>query len=742
MEKEVRTIKKRPSEDQIKEEINYRLLYEFSGSLNCFFDRNCKLILFNKQFKEIFGNHIDFLKSHNGTIQHLNYFSILKQRVFKGIETGKTFTYETHYILDGRDVWLEGCYIPVKNINEEILGVQIISRDITKQKVAENNLKKNEDFLKKAQQLGQFGSWEWDLKSNIVHWSEETYKIFEMSEKENLTFEDIIKRFHKEDVKILYDEIEQSKISKDPFSCEARIIANNGKLKYVYLNVEPLFGQNNRMLRIFGTVQDITDRIEAQHKIIESENRYRILFEMLSDPTFLIDKETGNIIEINSAVTKTYGYSRDEALQMRNTDFSAEPDATRKALREKAEKVLLRWHKKKEGTVFPVEITGSNFNWNGDDVQIAVCRDITERVEAEKSLHDFERIFKLSANLICIVDIKGNFIKFNPAFENKLGFTRDEIERKKFFDFIHPEDLDKTLNYISGKIDENADVLSVENRYICKDGSYIWLSWKTQPIYEENISISVAHDITHLKKVEKELIISKEKAEESDRLKTAFLCNMSHEIRTPMNGIVGFTEMLSQDDLPKNKRLHFAEIITGSCKRLLHIINDIIDISKIETGQIDYHIEKVQVHQLINEVYNFYVPQAKKRNIKLIMEIPDNHEKYFIKTDHFRIRQVLDNLINNALKFTFKGHIKFGFIEENGFIKFIVQDTGAGIEPFYQKTIFERFIRADANEIRKQSGTGLGLPISKAIIEHLGGNLWMESVVGKGSVFYFTLPVR
>jgi hypothetical protein len=237
-----------------------------------------------------------------------------------------------------------------------------------------------------------------------------------------------------------------------------------------------------------------------------------------------------------------------------------------------------------------------------------------------------------------------------------------------------------------------------------------------------------------------ELKISKEKAEESNRLKSAFLANMSHEIRTPMNAILGFSELLEQPELTDEKQKKYFEIIKKSGKRLLNVINDIIDISKVEAGQMEVLISEVNITEQINEVYAFFSSETMKRGISLVINNLLASNEIIIKSDSHKINAILVNLVKNAMKYCEEGTIEIGVEKKESFFEFYVKDTGAGIAKDRQNAIFDRFVQADIEDVRALQGSGLGLSISKAYVEMLGGEIWLESELGKGSTFYFTIP--
>jgi signal transduction histidine kinase len=250
-----------------------------------------------------------------------------------------------------------------------------------------------------------------------------------------------------------------------------------------------------------------------------------------------------------------------------------------------------------------------------------------------------------------------------------------------------------------------------------------------------------------LSKVNKELMntieelkISREKAIESDRLKSAFLANMSHEIRTPMNGILGFANLLSDKDISEEEKASYLEIINNCANQLLVILDDLIDLAKIEANQLAIHKREVNINELMNELFVLFSPKIAEGIKFKYVPVSDTNGDIIVLTDHVRLKQILSNLINNAIKFTKQGSIQYGYSIKENELEFYVKDTGLGISPEKQKIIFQRFVQAEASENRTFGGTGLGLTISKALVEMLGGTIWVESTPGKGSCFYFTIP--
>ncbi len=268
-------------------------------------------------------------------------------------------------------------------------------------------------------------------------------------------------------------------------------------------------------------------------------------------------------------------------------------------------------------------------------------------------------------------------------------------------------------------------------------------------VYSERILLngedhlfSIVHDISELKKTQAELVIAKNSAEESDRLKSSFLANMSHEIRTPMNGIIGFTNLLKEEELSEAERQRFIEIIDKSGKHLLNIINDVIDISKIESNQVKAKVSTFNINESIDYIYSFFHSEALHLGLELKCHKPLPNSRANISSDQDKLHAVLTNLVKNAIKFTPQGKIEFGYRIDYNDIEFYVNDTGLGIEEVDQSDIFMRFRQAENRSNKNTEGSGLGLAICKAYVELLGGVIWVESEITIGSKFYFTIPTE
>jgi len=397
----------------------------------------------------------------------------------------------------------------------------------------------------------------------------------------------------------------------------------------------------------------------------------------------------------------------------------------------------------KEGAQDYVEKKDLNSSLLCKTIQYALIRyQLEERVkESEQRLKDIT--FSIG-DWVWEIDEEGVYTYSSSKGNDAVGRPNDEIIGKTPFDFMPPEEMERILPLFSNLIRMRAPIKDLENWTLKKDGSRICLLTNGVPIIDKKGNFKgyrgVDKDITIRKLLEKQLTIAKERAEESDKLKSAFLANMSHEIRTPMNGILGFSGLLKQPGITGEMQQEYIRIIEKSGERMLNIINDIVDISKIEAGIMSADIIEVNINEKIEFFYHFFKPQIEVKGMQLFLKNNLPEKECIVKTDSGKFCSILSNLFKNAIKFSEKGSIEFGCEIKGKNLEIYVKDTGIGIPKNRQSAIFERFIQADIENKTARQGAGLGLSISKAYVELLGGKIWVESDVGMGSTFFFTLP--
>lgn len=366
----------------------------------------------------------------------------------------------------------------------------------------------------------------------------------------------------------------------------------------------------------------------------------------------------------------------------------------------------------------------------------------SQSIKNEASDVKFRKFFEEGLSGDFISDGEGKILDCNRSFLEIYGYdSKDEIIGKDItIVYINKKEFD----FIKERLKKEKKIKNLEGERVKKDGTIITVLVNlaaTQNQLGEIVEIKgFLFDISERKRLEQELTIAKEKAEESDRLKSAFLANISHEIRTPMNAIVGFASFLKNKNKSKEEIDKYADIIIKSSNHLLSLINDIVDISKIDANKVNVVYTQLNLNKLLTDLLMFFHSQLvakQKNNLNIFFKKPA--EDFIVSTDETRLRQILVNIIGNAIKFTSEGFVEFGYQIKNEKILFFVKDSGIGIPKEKHEMIFDRFSQAADSSEKLFGGTGLGLSISKACVEMLGGQIWLESEVGKGSTFYFTI---
>ena len=527
----------------------------------------------------------------------------------------------------------------------------------------------------------------------------------------------------------------------------------------------------------------------SKEKAEKSEEKYRTLYNNVPLSYQSLD-ENGCFININPMWLKTLGYDRNEVLgtwfgNYLHPDYVEHFKIIFPAFKKRGYVSDVQFKmRKKDGKFIHISFEGYiGHTPDGKFKQIyCVFKDVTKQKALEYELQEktsfLSTIMETSPVGIVTVDKAGTITYANNRAEHILGLVKKEITSRTYDAPLwkHTDingspfpDEKQPFNIVKKSL---KTVFDIQHGITWPDGRVVLLSINATPIKDNNANfngmIASIENITERKEAEKqlkdsehnlsikneeyesineelkqaneELIIAKEKAEESERLKSAFLANMSHEIRTPMNGILGFAELLNNPELNDNKQQEYVSIIQKSGTRMLSIINDIIDISKIEAGLMKLDVEETNINEQIEYIYTFFKPEVKAKGMKLMLKTTLSAEEATIKTDREKVYAILTNLVKNAIKYSKEGTIKVGYKKRGENLKFYVKDTGIGIPKEKQQSIFERFIQAGTDDKMAPEGAGLGLSITKAYLEMLGGKIWVESEKGIGSTFYFTLP--
>lgn len=519
--------------------------------------------------------------------------------------------------------------------------------------------------------------------------------------------------------------------------------------------------------------KEIRELKQAEDTLKQSTKNFEALAENANDG-IIIAAGKGTFVFANKRMAKMTGYCVGELIGLSIKDL-LHPDEFKKVMDRYTKRLegkpVPRTYEsvfvKKDGKSLVVEITAAKTIWQGKPADIGIIRDIAERKQAE-AVRD--RLFNLSLDMLCIAGFDGYFKQLNPAWKKTLGWKNEELMSKPYLEFVHPEDRKPTIKAAEG-LSEGRAVITFENRYRCKDGSYRWLSWNSAPLGEKELIFAVARDMTESKQAEEEirkldeglrehaakleaanrkleslnenLKLANMRCKLASQAKSDFLSNMSHELRTPLNAIIGFSELLLDQRPGKSSKVQreYAQFIHESGRHLHSLINDVLDLSKVEAGKMELELSRVNLTDLLNGSLSMIQEKALKHGIALSLKADKKIKT--IQADERKLKQIIFNLLSNAVKFTLDGG-KLGLEAKTNkkAVKITVWDTGIGIAPEDQERIFGEFQQVDSSFSRNYEGTGLGLALTKKLVELHGGKIWVESKLGKGSRFTFSIPIR
>ena len=737
-----------------------------------FLDRDLRIFNFTPAISIIIDLlHTDIGRSIKQFTNNLKYEylfedakGVLKNLIPKEVEV------ETN---DDRSFWMR--IIPYRTVDDKIEGVVITFTDITEKKEAEIKLKESEEKYRSTYENSPDSIIIHDFEMNIVDvnqkaikefgYSKEEFlqmKVFDLHTKDELTHsKEVLDEMNKQEmlkVDTKFQRKDGSIFWADASPCKYEL---NGRpiIHVVIRNITELVDARNELQKHYYHLEELVEEKSRELKI--SERKFRNIAENI--PGLVVKYKLSpagaeELLYLSKNVEEVYEVPHAEAINNINLLWERiHPDDLDgyKKLLEKSASELSFWKtelrlRMPDGRIKWLDARGvPNKGEDGSIIWDIIGIDISDRKKADEKLlinqHYLQKAQEIGAIGTWHFDLEKNILSWTEENYKIFGIEPDtQMNYKLFMECVHPDDREFVDRNWKKGIENN--LYDIEHRIIAF-GKTKWVREKAAFIFNDDGKViqafGVAQDITDRKKVEEALVVAKKKAEENDKLKSAFLANMSHEIRTPMNGLIGFADLLKEKDLSDEERNYFIDIIQTNSNNLLNLINDIIDISKIEAGQLNIRLKPCKPANIIRdleETFNQIKKQKDKTHIQFVARVSKKDANLQIETDPERLKQVLTNLLGNALKFTDNGTIEFGFAVSNNKVKFFVKDEGAGINKKDLNSIFNRFERADNADKKVVEGTGLGLSISKGIVELLQGQIDVKSTAGKGTTFEFYIP--
>lgn len=625
-----------------------------------------------------------------------------------------------------------------------------MARDISERKNAEEVLMESEEKYRTLAEQVPVGIYRTSESGKFYYANPALAKILGFEKVEELMTHSVNEFFANTEERT--EVLKLYKNSDDYVQSEFAMIRNDGKQIWIRDNGKANYDLQGNLTFFDGVVENITLQREANEALKKSEANLRATLNALPDLMFRFNREgvyldlhayndkdllaeSGNILgsSVRDFFTKEFC---DEFIT--NISTCIETGQLQTFEYEIPYKGEINYF---EARMIPV----------GTDEVLAFSRNITDRKRAEEKINMLAQTIINIIEGVSITDASNRIIYINPAFQKIYGYTEEEVIGKDV-SMLRPKSIPTEVTEEIRQATLNGGWKG-ELINMRKDGSEFPISLSTAVVKDEKgkpvAFVGVANDITERKIAEQELVKAKEKAEESDRLKTAFLANMSHEIRSPMNAILGFIRIIKDEEKLTDNGKQYIDLISSSGAQLVSVIEDILDTSKIQANQLRLSMREFEVNELLNDLFSIHSAQVRdKYKLSTIMLPPvlSHPSPFMLYSDDLRIKQILNNLLSNAIKFTPKGIIEFGYSlivdDINPLVQFYVKDTGIGLAKEALALIFERFRQADDSYTRMYGGSGLGLAISKGLTELLGGKIWVESEEGKGSAFYFTIPIK
>ena len=692
-------------------------------------------------YDEFIGRNIfDFFKNEKSkNLRHQYLIEVLK--------TGKPMRFTEEY-LENEEI-LDHSIYPIYDKNGKIYRLAIFGRDITQSKKAEIDLRKSEEKYRGIFESTQDVFHRVDNLGIVTEISPSVFKLLGFKREEVVGKPVADFYLNPAEMQSFIDLMfKDGKV--DDYELVLKDINNNPVFISVSAHVRT--DDSGNFIGTEGVFRNIAERKKYEDSLKENERKYRTLVETMHDGIMQVDNDD-IILFVNESTCKMFGYKEEELLGMRSRDAIIHPDDAYIVIKKNSDRkrgVASSYEIrgiKKSGELLWLNISGTPV-YNNEGIvigSVGFIVDITGRKKNEEEINKISQAINQSPIIIIISDKNGNIEYVNPKFTEITGYQPDEVLGKNpgllKSGYTSPEEYQNLWNTILSGKEWTGEFYNKK-----KNGEYFWERASISSVKDSsgNIThfIAIKEDVTEAKQKELELIRAKEKAEESERLKSSFLANMSHELRTPMVGILGFSELL-KDITTEPEMVEYAETIHKSGKRLMETLNLILDLSRIEAGKLDVNKKNVNIYALVKESFESFLAVAKTKNLET--EFIASSDVIVACVDEKLLFESVNNLINNAVKYTKHGKVTVSISTtkkdalEIAVIK--VKDTGIGIPKESLELIFEEFRQASEGYGRVFEGTGLGLTITKNFVEKTGGFIYVESEENKGSVFTIEIPL-
>ena len=607
----------------------------------------------------------------------------------------------------------------------------------------------------------QAGTWEWNVQTGETVFNEQWAGIigYSLDEISPVSIETWMKFVHPDDLQKSGELLEKHFLRElDYYEHESRMKHKSGRWVWVLDRGKVAsWTEDGKPLWMYGTHQDITERKQAEEKLQEAKELFELLFETSPDAALISRIDDGVITYINEVFIKLFGFSREEIIGSKTLDLKLwGPEDRQKFVDELRSHGFCRnlefQFRRKDGSNFYGSLSANLINIEGVAHIISNTRDITELKQAEATLMESELRFRSVMENIQNVAVQGyaldgTVIFWNRASELLYGYSMVDAMGANLLDLVIPPEMHEAVKGAVQKMIETGEPIPAGELLLKrKDGSRVPVFSShalLTPIVRQPEFFCLDIDLTERKQMEKDLLQAKATAESANLAKSQFLANMSHEIRTPMNGVLGMTQLLELTELTADQREYVAALKLSG-KNLLSLISDILDLSKIEAGKITVELAEFSLNQCISDVVLMQKTVAFEKRLALDLNLSKEIPPLLVG-DQLRIKQILLNLLGNAVKFTAQGHVTLStqILEQHDnfvLIQITVRDSGTGISPESLGTIFKPLTQEDGSISRKFGGTGLGLTISLRLAELMGGTISVESTPGVGSCFTVTLP--